>query len=166
MAGKLANFQSFVYASHLNVICVTETWLSDSIFDKEIVPSHYTIYRKDRGSRGGGVLVAVDDSIPSSLNFSPPDLEVVSVQLGVTHPTTLCTVYVPPNSSTSFNTLIPFLTDILPALLLEISIFLIFVGPHYQELPSYPLFSVPLCLIVTSLNTFMTQLIIRETLWI
>jgi len=59
IASKLADFQSFVYTSQLKVICVTETWLSELVFDKEILPSHYAIYCKDRGSCGGGVLVAV-----------------------------------------------------------------------------------------------------------
>jgi len=95
------------------VICITKIWLSELVFDKEILPSHYAIYCKDRGSRGGGVLVAVDESIPSSLIDSPPNLEIIVVQLGLTYPTILCTVYIPPNSSDSFDILIPFLADIL-----------------------------------------------------
>ena len=35
------------------------------------------------------------------------------MQLGLTYLIILCTVYIPPNSSDSFDTLIPFLTDIL-----------------------------------------------------
>jgi len=48
------------------VICVTETWLSELVFDKEILPSHYAIYRKDRaqGSRGGGVLLLLMNLFP------------------------------------------------------------------------------------------------------
>jgi len=60
------------------------------------------------GSRGGGVLAAVDESIPSSLIDSPPNLEIIVVQLGLTYPI-LCTVYIPPNSSDSFDILIPLL---------------------------------------------------------
>ena len=30
----------------------------------KILPCEYTLYRKDRGSRGGGVLIAVSDSVP------------------------------------------------------------------------------------------------------
>jgi len=95
------------------VICTTETWLSELVFDKEILPSHYAIYHKDRGSCGGRVLVAVDESIPHSLIIdSPPNLEFIVVQLRLTYPIVLCTVYIPPNSSDLFETLIPFLTDI------------------------------------------------------
>ena len=71
--------QSFVYSSSFDVICITETWLSDFIYDKEILPYKFTFYRRDRGSRGGGVLIAVNDNLPSILIPSPPNLEVVSV---------------------------------------------------------------------------------------
>ena len=92
----------------------TETRLSELAFDKEILPSHYAIYHKDRGSCGGEVLVAVDESIPRSLIIdSPPNIEIIVVQLGLTYPIVWCTVYIPPNSSDLFETLIPFLTDIL-----------------------------------------------------
>ena len=71
------------------VYCITETWLSNSVFDCEILPCEYTLYRKDRGSRGGGVLIAVSDSVPSVLISSPEDLEIITVNI----PITLCTVY-------------------------------------------------------------------------
>ena len=56
----------------------------------------------DRNSRGGGVLVAVNDSIPSSLVYSPSNVEIVCVQIELTCPFHLCTVYVPPNSDLSY----------------------------------------------------------------
>ena len=62
-------------------MCITETWLSASIFDLEILPTNYIIYRKDRGTRGGGVLIALEESIPSSIIPSPGDLEVISVRI-------------------------------------------------------------------------------------
>ena len=68
---KLSNFQSFVYTSNFNILCITETWLTDSVFDLEILPTDSTIYHKDRHSRGGGV-------IPTSIIPSPTNLEVIS----------------------------------------------------------------------------------------
>ena len=94
---KLSDFQSFVYTSNCNVVCITETWLSDSLFDLEILPTNYTIYRKDRCTRGGGVLIALEESIPSSIIPSPSNLEVISVRIEVSIPISLCTVYIPPN---------------------------------------------------------------------
>jgi len=91
----LSKFQSYVYSTPYNIYCISETWLHDSIFDGEILSYGYTIYRKDRGSRGGGVLIAIEDSVSSSSLPSPTDLEVISVSIDLSNdPITLCTVYV------------------------------------------------------------------------
>ena len=36
---KLSNFQSFVYSNPFDVYCLTETWLSDFVYDHEIIPN-------------------------------------------------------------------------------------------------------------------------------
>ena len=75
-----------------------KTWLTHFIYDEEILPKGYTLYRKDRESRGGGVLIAVNDHLPSILFPSPPDLEVVTVRLCPPRNTiSICAVYIPPN---------------------------------------------------------------------
>ena len=79
-----------MYASDCNVFCITETWLSDQISDGEILPSNFVLYRSDRPSRGGGVLIAVHESIYSALVSSPFDLEVVSVRLGLDNHFVVC----------------------------------------------------------------------------
>ena len=105
-----------MYSSKFNdFFCVTETWLSDYIYDCEILPSDFVLYRKDRPSRGGGVLVAVSKSIYSSHNVipSPSDLEIVSVMLGQDLEFILCSVYVPPNSSEAYlSSLLSYLTHL------------------------------------------------------
>ena len=102
-----------MYSSEFNVFCVTETWLSDYIYDCEILPSDFVLYRKDRPSRGGGVLVAVSKSIYSSHISSPSNLEIVSVMLGQDLEFILCSVYVPPNSSEAYlSSLLSYLTHL------------------------------------------------------
>ena len=104
LANKLSNFQSYVYSTPYHIYCITESWLSNSVFDCEILPCNYTLYRKDRGSRGGGVLVAVSESVPSVLIPSPEDLEIIAVNLHCLNgPITLCTVYVSPNSGDDYH---------------------------------------------------------------
>lgn len=103
LVNKISPFQSFVYTSHYQVIGVTETWLSPCIYDNEILPSHYTIFRHDRSSRGGGVLLAISKSISTSPVPSPPDLEAVSVVCDLNEPITFCVVYVPPNAPDSYH---------------------------------------------------------------
>ena len=106
--------------------CITETWLSDFVFDGEILPRGYVLYRKDRPTRGGGVLVAVNELLISSLIPSPIDLEVVTVLVGQNDSLISC-VYVPPDSSLLifFLVLYPLLVSVL---LLVISIFQTLIG--------------------------------------
>ena len=67
-----------------SLLCVTETWLNSNICDNEILPFRFLIYRKDRGSRSGVVMVVIKHSFSSFLIPSPPDLEVVSLAIQTT----------------------------------------------------------------------------------
>ena len=81
VVNKLHFLQSLIYCKSLDVFCITETWLTDFVVNNEIAPENYTIYRRDRGSRGGGVMIAVSNTIPSKLHFSSTSLELISVEL-------------------------------------------------------------------------------------
>ena len=80
---------------------MTETWLTDLYFDGEILPSGFNIFRKDRSGRGGGVLLAVSDTLSASLLSSPSHLEVLSVKLDLKQPVLVSVVYVPPSANIS-----------------------------------------------------------------
>ena len=77
---------------------ITETWLSVSIYNLEILPSSFTMYRRDRHSTGGGVLLAISSTIPSTLVLSATDMEQIIVKLLLPKPILLCCVYLPPSS--------------------------------------------------------------------
>ena len=47
----------------VDIVAITETHLDDSIDSLELFPNTYTIFRKDRNRRGGGVLIAVKNNI-------------------------------------------------------------------------------------------------------
>ena len=51
---------------------LSETWLNSSITDREISMPSYDLHRRDRGSRGGGVLLYVPERFRSRRR---PDLE-------------------------------------------------------------------------------------------
>ena len=106
LVNKLSNFQSFICSSDFSILCITETWLSKDIFDNEIIPSGYTIYRKDRDSRGGGILLAVKDNITSSQLSSPPHVEILTVLISTSNPFIISVVYIPPNSSDTYHELL------------------------------------------------------------
>lgn len=79
----LSNFQDLVYSEEADLVWVTETWLKDDVESSEILPWGYTIYRKGRKSRAGGVLLAIKSSsftASCEVNFGT-DLELVTVEL-------------------------------------------------------------------------------------
>ena len=67
-----------------------------------MLPSNFAVYRHDRLTRGGGVLLAVHHSIPSRLLSSPSHLEIVSVEIGLISPLLFCVIYIPHNSSSDY----------------------------------------------------------------
>ena len=99
IVNKLKQFQSLVCSKTPDIIGLTETWLNENIFDNEILPSNYTLFRKDRPSRGGGVLIAVNNIFPCQLITSPENLETICIKLMLPNPITLCVNYVPPSST-------------------------------------------------------------------
>ena len=104
LTNKLSSsLNALILSSSYTIFCFTETWLSDFITDNEVIPQGFTIYRKDRPTKGGGILVAVKKSIPSVSISTPHDIEVVAVKLPDTQ-TILCTVYVPPSAHSEYHT--------------------------------------------------------------
>ena len=102
-----------MYSNNFCILCLTETWLSDSIYDGEILPVGYVLYRKDRPSRGGGVQIAIRESLFSCLIPSPPELEVVCVKIGQSNNSIICCIYMPPESSLSYvSSVVHFLTEL------------------------------------------------------
>ncbi|XP_046397077.1 uncharacterized protein LOC124163976 [Ischnura elegans] len=64
---KLSTCDSHAHElSKLDIIALTETWLNPSVRDGELsFSATHGIHRKDRLSRGGGVLVAINNKFPS-----------------------------------------------------------------------------------------------------
>ena len=74
------------------------------IKDPQILSANYTIYRNDRTSRGGGVLIAVSSHIPSQeiLTCTTTPVEMVTVKILVQPIFYICCVYIPPNCDSSY----------------------------------------------------------------
>ena len=82
IVNKINIFQSFVNSRFPDIIGVTETWLSDKLFDNKILPHSYSIIRKDCQSRGGGVMFAIKHSKLYQVLPSPSDLEIHTISTG------------------------------------------------------------------------------------
>ena len=95
---KITLLQRLVYGGDFDVVLITETWLNAAIFDTEILPG-YTIYRRDRGERAGGMLVAIKRDIQSArrndLERESTELVVVELRNGHDKPVLLYCFYHP-----------------------------------------------------------------------
>ena len=60
------------------------------------------MYRKDRDSRGGGVLLALSNRFRSRQIQSPPHLECLLIQVSTPKPLFVCLIYIPPCSDLAY----------------------------------------------------------------
>jgi len=68
MRKDLNDFHRVVQTCDYNVIVLVETWLNDTHLNSEIFGNSWQVFRNDRPgeTRGGGVLIAVHNSLYSS----------------------------------------------------------------------------------------------------
>lgn len=79
---------------------ITETWLHQNILDAQITPLNYTIIRKDKGARGGGVTILIRSDMTFTVLDEVKDVETLQVQIKLSdRNVVLCRIYRPPNSS-------------------------------------------------------------------
>ena len=96
VVNKLNPFQSFIYSSPFKFIAITETWLTDPITDKEILPAGFAIFRKDRG---GGVLLANHQSNCCRSITLTTTTHINHCKIVYPVPVVICSVYLPLNAS-------------------------------------------------------------------
>lgn len=97
------DLETIVITHNPDILVITETWLHCDISDSEITPVGYRIYRKDRGSRGGGVAVMFRESVTATRLPDIADVEYVIVKFvsGDFH-LLVGAFYRPPSSPSSF----------------------------------------------------------------
>lgn len=98
---KSNNFYINTLANNFDIIMLTETWLTESIYSSELFTDHYNIFRKVRNyKRGGGALIAIrNDLVVTEIEMNNLNFEALAVK------TLICSkiyyfvnVYFPPNS--------------------------------------------------------------------
>ena len=104
---KLTQFQHLVYSKLPSLVAVTETWLTNYVYDSEILPTGYNIFRRDRvGRRGGGVLLACRDHLSCIClpHLSPDDSEILVCELEVPRSPKIAVIvaYRPPSCTNTF----------------------------------------------------------------
>ena len=100
--------ENYLHTNDVDLLFVTETWLSKDILDSAVGVKGYTILRRDREhTSGGGVMLFFKDHLqvneianPPHLNNGADDFEVLCVDyFDGKHPIRFCCFYVPPRSS-------------------------------------------------------------------
>ena len=95
LKNKINDLNSLVAIHSPSIIAITETWL-DSEFPSSLLQlDSYDIYRHDRDSHGGGVLIAVNKLINSSRVDFESQSELVSVDVNLNRTIRLIVAYNP-----------------------------------------------------------------------
>ena len=118
LIGKLDELTATVFTTKPDVICITETWLSEDIDTVSVSIPGYVMHRKDRDKRkGGGVVIFVRDDarcclIPIQIVVRD-DFELLAIEITNYNLILLC-LYIPPSLSS------PILRDIYDELVQEV----------------------------------------------
>ena len=102
---ELWNLKHTVSLGNAEVYSLVETWLDNKVLDAELEIDGYNVFRKDRGSRGGGVLVYVSKKLQCVRRLdlesaSPTQNEIIinEIRLDKKNSILLVTFYRPPNA--------------------------------------------------------------------
>ena len=86
-----------------HVITLSETWLNNNISDNEVKLDNYVLFRKDRGSRGGGLMMYISSNLTAervSPTVNPLHFECLFVKITLHENKRLIigNIYKPPNA--------------------------------------------------------------------
>ena len=93
----LHEFKDFFESNDFDFIGIAETWLSEHHFDNEFAPVGYDVFRKDRPTRAGGVLLLVNEEFKANRLCIDSDLEIVGASVSFPNfKIIIVVVYLPP----------------------------------------------------------------------
>ena len=88
-------------------LCISETWLDDTICDSEIRTDNYTVRRNDRNRQGGGLCMYIRNYLAFNVldELSHDDIEATWIELLLpkTKPIACGVVYRPPDQTISYD---------------------------------------------------------------
>jgi len=59
---KMSELRERVIVEDYELIGITETWATESVNDAELSMEGYNMFRKDRGTRGGGLILYIKNN--------------------------------------------------------------------------------------------------------
>lgn len=100
LMNKFYQVKDFILQENYDIFAISETWLSNEIADNLISIRGYNLFRKDRGSRGGGVCIYVKNSFKCCLIDSTNSIEQLWINFKVSEERiAIGVVYRPPNTN-------------------------------------------------------------------
>ena len=102
LCSKIDEIQYLVTNSAVDIFCVCETWLDDTVTNSEVHIDGYTVLRKDRNRNGGGVAMYVKNGIDFQTrdDLTQYDIESVWIEVKISknEPLLISTMYRPPSA--------------------------------------------------------------------
>ena len=101
---KIPDLQALITEHDPHLISISETWLDSSIKDCTLGLLGYKLFRRDRNSNGGGVLLGVKNLLLPTFSSTHASCEVIAINITVNNRVLkIITAYRPPNCSVSQN---------------------------------------------------------------
>ena len=94
-----------------DVITISESWLDSKTSDNEVNIDDYTLFRADRGSRGGGLVTYVSNKLTAIRVYpttEPINFECLCIEImfHVNKRLTICNIYRPPSAPVDMNNIL------------------------------------------------------------
>jgi hypothetical protein len=86
ICNKILKFWNLIDTYNPDVVIGTESWLSEEINNAEVFREDYITFRRDRGPRGGGVLICVKNYIDCRELWTDEDFEMITVEVKGRYP--------------------------------------------------------------------------------
>ena len=102
LLAKRAVLSTFVHEHNPDILANSETWLSPSITDTELLLPNYNIFQKDRSDGYGGVLLAYSKSLITQQLHYDTQAEAITCQVALKNncpPLIICSIYRPPTNN-------------------------------------------------------------------
>lgn len=81
IANKIDELECTCNLNSADVVCVTETWLTDTIPDSAVSMNNYVLFRRDRPNHAGGIAAYINCDIPSQIVSTPTLAEILWIKL-------------------------------------------------------------------------------------
>jgi hypothetical protein len=81
ICNKILEFWNLIDTYNPDVVIGTESWLSEEINNAEVFRDDYITFRRDRGTRGGGVFICVKNYIHCRELSTDEKFEIIAVEV-------------------------------------------------------------------------------------